>query len=305
MAAQAFTEYTVRLFKPTASAMVGMTLAMFARDGDSPEPHPRIHHLHSQGLAAASGEIRIDDQLVSVNGQHTDTDVLASALIRDAVGEVLLTLRRELTSSDFSVVLERTDPSVRLGMLLATRQEAGADGALPPVIHMLESDGLAALSGELRPGDVVKAINGTPVTSDEHAKQLISAAPGAITLLVSRPDAAAPTGVSRRAKSSLLQASSHGDALEVKLLLGARDRLGITVGATEDGNAMVAAMAAGSVAHSSGVIAVGDTILAVNGEGVSTEEEARSKMRAMLGEVSLSLLPTRARPAKVVPAFWT
>eukprot|EP00966_Prymnesium_polylepis_P069561 1617070-Prymnesium_polylepis.1 len=87
-------ERVVRLHKPSPTAMVGMTLAMFTKEGDNPDALPRIHHLHEQGLARASGQLMVDDILVSVNGKSASNDAIASSLIRDAVGDVLLKVRR-------------------------------------------------------------------------------------------------------------------------------------------------------------------------------------------------------------------
>ena len=86
-------ERTVRLQKPAASSMVGMTLVML-RAGEDAEPLPRIHALHEAGLAHASGELMIDDTLVSINGEDAENDEVASTLIRHAVGEVVLRVRR-------------------------------------------------------------------------------------------------------------------------------------------------------------------------------------------------------------------
>jgi len=109
-------EKMVVITKTDASSMVGMTLAMFTREGDNPEALPRIHHLHEAGLAAASGQLQIDDILVSVNGVDAQNDVVASKLIRDAQGEIILKIRRPIVSSDFVVTLNRADTSMRLGI---------------------------------------------------------------------------------------------------------------------------------------------------------------------------------------------
>jgi len=300
-------ERIIRLNKPSASAQIGMTLAMFTKDGSQPETYPRVHHLMEEGLAATSG-LMVDDIVISINGREATSDVIASGLIRDASGDVLVKIRRQPTPSDMVVTIQRPDPSIRLGMVLASTANAVSGQPSAPLIHVLEPDGLAAASGQLYVGDVIKAVNGTPVTTDDEAKRLIGESEGAISLTIARPPKAPPAGSKPNAmgKAGLTTGTTvtaEGQTLHVKLALEKGDQVGINV-STEDGAPVVERLLPRAAAESCGAICVGDTIVTINGEPVSSETEARSKLNRASGEVSLVLTAAEARPVKSITAFW-
>jgi hypothetical protein len=84
--------YRVTLHKPVASARLGITLTHAPRGPTAPITAPVITALAPGCLAAASGRITINQLLVAVNGQRVHTHEEATALLRNAVGDVELTL---------------------------------------------------------------------------------------------------------------------------------------------------------------------------------------------------------------------
>jgi hypothetical protein len=85
--------YRVTLHKPDASARLGITL-INNDETHAPRgpPAPIITALAPGCLAADSGRITINQLLVAVNGQRVHTHTEATALLRNAVGDVELTL---------------------------------------------------------------------------------------------------------------------------------------------------------------------------------------------------------------------
>ena len=83
--------YRVTLHKPDASARLGITLINNDGQARGP-PAPIITALAPGCLAADSGRITINQLLVAVNGQRVHTHEEATALLRNAVGDVELTL---------------------------------------------------------------------------------------------------------------------------------------------------------------------------------------------------------------------
>jgi hypothetical protein len=85
--------YRVTLHKPDASARLGITL-INNDETHAPRgpPAPIITALAPGCLAADSGRITINQLLVAVNGQRVHTHEEATALLRNAVGDVELTL---------------------------------------------------------------------------------------------------------------------------------------------------------------------------------------------------------------------
>ena len=118
---------TVALSKDGKSSLVGMTLAMFAREGEAPEVNPRVTYLHPEGIAYKSGELTLDDIILSVNGAHCPNDDVASSLIRNAETQLVLRIRRATSPGHLTVTLRRSNPSIRLGMVLASQTEQGSE----------------------------------------------------------------------------------------------------------------------------------------------------------------------------------
>ena len=83
--------YRVTLHKPDTSARLGITLVNNEERARGP-PAPIITALAPGCLAADSGRITINQLLVAVNGQRVHTHKEATALLRNAVGDVELTL---------------------------------------------------------------------------------------------------------------------------------------------------------------------------------------------------------------------
>ena len=79
------------LHKPDASARLGITLVNNDGQARGP-PAPIITALAPGCLAADSGRFMINQLLVAVNGQRVHTHEEATALLRNAVGDVELTL---------------------------------------------------------------------------------------------------------------------------------------------------------------------------------------------------------------------
>ena len=267
----------------------------------------------------------LDDILVSVNGRDAENDVVASQLIREARGDVILKVRRQaVTTSAFIVTITKPDPKMRLGMILAPSPPALDGGPMPPRIYRLEPDGLALASRELFPGDVLQAVNGHRVaadgqrmTAEDHAKQLLSEAGAVIALTITRPqqqeaagNPAAALPLTRKLAIEMTQHNqvrTEGQTLNINLAVPKGERLGVSVApASGGGGVMVDELTKGSVGESCGVIHTGDIILAVDDVIVSTEKEARRLLGnvASSGQVKLTVLASNHKPVKPVAAFW-
>ena len=203
-------EKTVTLYKTTASSMVGMTLAMFTGE-NAAESLPRIHALNEAGLAHASGELMIDDVLLSINGKDSENDVVASAMIRDAVGEVVLRVRRNAdvvwksenaVSTPFATKglfpgVQKTRPSgnaafdgqnillsvpVKQGEVLGIGLMTNLAGEA--IIEGLTAGSAAEGTGVICAGDTITAINGTPVLSEADARNKLNGLTGEVGLTI-------------------------------------------------------------------------------------------------------------------------
>ena len=120
MVRPAYTEKTVILSKKNeAGALIGMTLATFSTDEES-KAHPRITNLHPQGIALASGELAVDDMIISVNGVTCTSDDDAAAQVREAQTDVVLKVRREIKAGKCEVTVRRPTPSAPLGVTLVS-----------------------------------------------------------------------------------------------------------------------------------------------------------------------------------------
>ena len=81
---------TVTLTKPEAGTLLGLTL----------DPNPValggviVSAMHPAGLATSSGLIRLQDVLISINGENVNTGEQAGGLLRKAVGDITFQLHR-------------------------------------------------------------------------------------------------------------------------------------------------------------------------------------------------------------------
>lgn len=98
------TEKTVVLSKDGPTTKVGIVLGMFTKEDSTSELHPRITSLQPDGIASLSGELEINDMVVSVNGVICPNADIAAQLILDCEDEVELCIRRtaqkELNSAE-------------------------------------------------------------------------------------------------------------------------------------------------------------------------------------------------------------
>ncbi|MBU6191181.1 MAG: PDZ domain-containing protein, partial [Betaproteobacteria bacterium] len=156
------------------------------------------------GMPAARAGIEAGDIILKVDGQPVEDSAMLSRLIAGKKpGErVQVELQRAGSSREIAVTLgemaqtvatndEQPDgaKSGRLGVVVQpldeeARQQQG-DGR---GVMVTESSGAAARAG-IRPGDVILAVNSTPVKSPEDLKKLVSRADQRVALLVRREEA--------------------------------------------------------------------------------------------------------------------
>jgi len=154
------------------------------------------------GLAADRAGIRAGDIILSVNGNTvTDSAMLSRVIAEQKPGkDVTLELLREGKRKQFSVALGAAEDA---GSVVADTGAAGkAQGRLGVVVGVVAralepaqqeaagvlveaARGPAAKAG-LRPGDIILAVNSSPVRGPSELANLIAKAPAKVALLVKR-----------------------------------------------------------------------------------------------------------------------
>ncbi|AOF87435.1 peptidase Do family protein [Hydrogenophaga sp. RAC07] len=151
--------------------------------------------------AARSAGLMAGDVITSVNGQRIDNaGDLGGRLALMAPGDtVQLTVWRNRAQRTVSVKLGRASDDTtttpeqpvaspgQLGLRMrpltsAEREAASLDGG---GLMIVESTGQAALAG-VQVGDVLLAVNGTPVSSVEQVRAIVARKPAAVALLIDR-----------------------------------------------------------------------------------------------------------------------
>lgn len=151
--------------------------------------------------AARSAGLMAGDVITSVNGQRVDNaGELGARLSLLSPGDtVQLTVWRNRAQRTLSVTLGRasddTAPSTQrsaavpgqlsLNLRPLTREEREAASLDSGGLMVVESSGLAARAG-VAAGDVLLAVNGTPVTSVEQVRAIVAHKPAAVALLIER-----------------------------------------------------------------------------------------------------------------------
>lgn len=157
-----------------------------------------------EGMPAARAGIEAGDIILKVDGQSVEDAATLSRLIaaKKPGQRVQVELQRAGNPKEISVALgemsqmvaasdEQQDgaKSGRLGVVVqpldeeARQQQGDARGVM-----VTEASGAAARAG-IRPGDVILAVNSTPVKSPEDLKKLVSRAEQRVAVLVRREDA--------------------------------------------------------------------------------------------------------------------
>ncbi|XP_016369397.1 multiple PDZ domain protein-like [Sinocyclocheilus rhinocerous] len=203
-----------------------------------------------------------------------------------------------------------------LGFSILDYQDLMNPGRTVIVIHSLVAGGLAERDGRLLPGDRLMFVNGTDLSHASLAQAihvLKSTALGAVRIGVTKPlpeNDTQDTGAdvkgnchSEHNQHGTLQTNSHSqnskmeaDAKHVTIPSSGYERtitivrgnssLGMTVSALRDGSGMIirSVVHGGSISKD-GRLAVGDGIVAINGE--STTDLTNAQARAMLRRHSL------------------
>jgi serine protease Do len=154
----------------------------------------------SPNSAASKAGLKAGDVITKVNGQAISESGQLSALIglskpgdkvtlevwRDKKAQTLVaTLGTSNDKEDLAQASSNGSGSPTLGLALRplNRDERGQVGASGLVVE--EADGAAAKAG-VEPGDVVLAINGKPVSSQDDVKSVLASKPKRVALLVWR-----------------------------------------------------------------------------------------------------------------------
>lgn len=151
--------------------------------------------------AAGSAGLMPGDLITAVNDQRIDNagDLGGSLALLAPGDKVRLTVWRHRTQRTVNVTLGRVSdgraaaierPAVASGQLglnlrPLTREEPEAASLDSGGLMVVESSGQAALAG-VQAGDVVLAINGTPLSTVEQVRAIVARGPAAVALLVDR-----------------------------------------------------------------------------------------------------------------------
>jgi len=165
------------------------------------------------------------------------------------------------------VRLVKTGPSSKVGMTLAMYAGEADNPHNRPRVHELSADGLASQSGQLEVGDIIHRINGHLAENDAVGSVLIKDAPSEVVLEV-------------EAKRQL----------DIVLKRAGGARLGVILAPGAEPGALIHQLEPGSIAATSGELAVGDVLLTINGVSVLDEEEAKLIIASSTGDVELKVL---------------
>jgi serine protease Do len=155
------------------------------------------------GGPAAKAGLQAGDVILAVNGQSVDdsTDLPAQIAAMKPGSNATLDIWRDKTKKQVTVkigsmsdtkVASNGSPSAEQGRLgvavrALTPQEKNGS-SLTHGLLVQQSSGAAASAG-IQPGDVILAVNGSPVSSPEQLRQIISKAGSSVALLIQRDNA--------------------------------------------------------------------------------------------------------------------
>ncbi|PTB18581.1 peptidase [Trinickia symbiotica] len=155
------------------------------------------------GGPAAKAGLQAGDVILAVNGQSVDdsTDLPAQIAAMKPGSNATLDIWRDKTKKQMTVkigsmsdtkVASNGSPSAQQGRLgvavrALTPQEKNGS-SLTHGLLVQQSSGAAASAG-IQPGDVILAVNGSPVSSPEQLRQIISKAGNSVALLIQRDNA--------------------------------------------------------------------------------------------------------------------
>ena len=135
------------LHKPDMSALPGITLVNNEGRARGP-PAPIITALAPGSLAANSGRITINHLLIAVNGQRVHTHNEATALLRNAVGDVELTLTAPFRNDSLHIPDTYQQPDAEV-LLLITPAAARKTNQVRRISHQRRAR--RGRAGERRP----------------------------------------------------------------------------------------------------------------------------------------------------------
>lgn len=252
----------------------------------------RVHRVLADEPAARTGCIRSRDRLLSINGHEDLSLEVANEILQrrndgDVAKYLTLGIEFEIPEMDapagiYNVRLPKTSAGLGITITGCKREWCGARS--PVVISSVRGGSSAHRCGALRPGDLLLAVNGTPLHSlslDSALTLLQHCADDAVTLKVRRADQTE----SHVANASVTTAEVHAgddsghhsespvdsDTIHVQLTRP-RDKapLGLTIAGSEDVTQpiLVSGLVEGGVAEMCGKLMVGDELLSINGESV-------------------------------------
>ncbi|XP_043099362.1 multiple PDZ domain protein isoform X2 [Puntigrus tetrazona] len=177
-----------------------------------------------------------------------------------------------------------------LGFSILDYQDPMNPGRTVIVIRSLVAGGLAERDGRLLPGDRLMFVNGTDLSHASLAQAvhvLKGTAVGTVRIGVTKPLATNSHSQNSKMEADAINASipSSGYERTITIVRG-NSSLGMTVSALRDGSGMIirSVVHGGSISKD-GRLAVGDGIVAINGE--STTNLTNAQARAMLRRHSL------------------
>jgi serine protease Do len=154
------------------------------------------------GLAADRAGIKAGDIILSINGRTvTDSAMLSRVIAEQKPGkDVKLELLREGKQKQLSVALGAADDAQavvadagagpksegRLGVVARALEPAQQEAAGVRSGVMVEAASGPAAKAGLRPGDIILAVNSSPVSGPGELANLIAKAPAKVALLVKR-----------------------------------------------------------------------------------------------------------------------
>jgi regulator of sigma E protease len=147
-----------------------------------------------EGSPAAAAGLSNGDEILSIDGDLVLDQVDASLGLLDAVsddGEAVMTVRNR-PGSERTVTLRIADPELRHKLTEPYQLYLGLgfeywSPPIPAVLGAVEEGGPAALAG-LKPGDVIREMDGTPVRNFNEFRDYVRARPGQEIEFVVRRD---------------------------------------------------------------------------------------------------------------------
>ncbi|XP_064605034.1 glutamate receptor-interacting protein 1-like isoform X3 [Liolophura sinensis] len=244
---------------------------------------PIIAHIEPKSVAERCGLIQEGDRILSVNGQELVERTLeeVNQLLRDAKPYCVLEIEFDVTESvlassgTFIVKLAKRIGGLGLTVSAPSKKSSKKESL---IITDIKKGSVAHRCGSIHPGDRILAINDVRMDtcSSDEASQLLQGTDDIIKLKLKKDDSLNEGGDDVSTVTYTVELQKQGGPL------------GITISGTEEpfDPITISGLTQGGLAEKTGAIHIGDTLLAINGQGMRGRTLSEAiKMLQMAGDI--------------------